>query len=170
MGGAHLLAAAAALSLTASAGPAEQLAGRYGRHFINGMVHGPAIAVDDVIEIVPVSDRAAYVRLELNFFNGHICTLSGVAEEEDGALVYREPLEQDQPRRCTLRIARQGRQLRLSDGGGSCSIYCGARGSLQDAALPWSSRRRITYMDRLRGSEAYRIALEEWRTGRRVLP
>lgn len=161
---------AGAASAALIAGPAQDLAGRYGKHHAIGMVHEPAIAVDDVVEIVPVAPDAAYVRLRLHFFNGHICSLSGVATAEGNALVYREPEEADQPRRCTLRIERAGSELRLSDGGGSCWSYCGARGSLDGITLPWRSRRTITYMDRLRASDSYKWAIEEWRTGRRVLP
>ncbi len=33
---------------------------------------------DDVVEIVPVGPDAAYVRLELDFFNGHMCWITGI--------------------------------------------------------------------------------------------
>ena len=147
-------------------GPAEDLAGRYGQSRVLGIVQPER--VDDVIEIVPVAPDAAYVRLRLYFGNLHSCSLHGVATEESGALVYREPLPFFGERRCTLRIARRGNRLHLSDDDGSCRSHCGASGQLRDVSLPWASRRRITYLARLRASSEYREALEEWRTGRSI--
>jgi len=153
-------ASAAAPSLVSS------LAGRYSRHFKNGLVSGERYQSDDVVEIVPVDAGHAYLRLSLQFYNGHSCGLWGIARAERDELVYREPVAKqvgDKP--CTISIRRRGDQLSWTDGNGSCSAYCGARGSLTDGGLPWASRRKIAYLPRLRGSSEYHDAMSEWRSG-----
>ena len=126
---APLIAGAAAATIALD-GPAQDLAGRYTRAHEVGMVRGEPFQAEDVVEIAPVSAEAAYVSLQLNFFNGHMCELSGVARAEGEALLYTEPAWDDpEMPRCQLRIDRRGDSLHLGDGGGSCRVYCGARGT-----------------------------------------
>ena len=153
-------ASAAAPSLVSS------LAGRYSHHFQNGLVSGERYQSDDVVEIVPVDAGHAYLRLSLQFYNGHSCSLAGIARAERDELVYREPVsKQIGDQQCTISVRRRGNQLFWTDGSGSCRAYCGARGSLTDGDLPWASRRRIAYLPRLRASSAFHDAMREWRSG-----
>ncbi len=141
----------------------DALAGRYGSHFRNGDVLGEKYWSDDVVEIVPVGPDAAYVRLELDFFNGHMCLISGIGRAEGERIVYDDHgsmLPGEPP--CVLSVSRRGRDLLIDDGGGSCQIYCGGRGSLSDETLPFSSRRSISYMKRLKASQEYTDALKNW--------
>lgn len=168
----RLIAAAVALLLTGAttaSSPVTALAGRYSWHFQNALVSGEAYASDDVVEIVPVDATHAYVRFALNFYNGHTCSLAGVATAEGSQLIYREPADRAYDDRCTLTIHRDGGHLRWDDGG-SCKSYCGARGSFLNGDLAWSSRRPIRYLARLKASSEYRDALTEWRTGKSVNP
>ena len=171
----RLIAAAAALVLTAAtaaSSPVAALAGRYSRHFENAFVSGETYASDDVVEIVPIDAAHAYVRFALNFANGHTCRLAGVAATEGRQLVYRELADRADRAgrdRCALTVRRDGSHLRWDDGG-SCEAYCGARGRFLDGDLAWSSRRAIRYLPRLKASSAYRNALTEWRTGKSVDP
>lgn len=138
-------------------------AGRYGAHFKNGDVTGDVYWSDDVVEIVPLNDMAAYVRADLQFFNGHQCSISGMGRLEGEALVYHDtstPLP-DQPV-CVLRFERKDGQLVLDDGARSCGTYCGARGALGGTKLSLSSQRPIHYLPRLRASPEYRSALKAW--------
>lgn len=147
--------------------PVAALAGRYSQHFRNGTVDGAHYWSDDVVEIVPIDRRHAYVRVSTNFFNGHVCGLSGIAAAEGKALVYRDPAPADPAgARCVLTLRRSGPNLRFDDGDGGCKGYCGARGGFADATLPWPSRRPITYLARLKASRAYREAVAAWRAGR----
>ena len=154
------------LAGAAAASPVASLAGHYSHHFKNGLVSGETYWSDDVVEIVPVDTRHAYIRLELAFFNGHSCSLSGIAEARGEALIYQGPADDtfDNGAPCRLTIGRRGEALAWDDGG-TCMAHCGARGSLRDGTLPWSSRRAITYMKRLTASSDYRDALAEWRKG-----
>ena len=141
----------------------DALAGRYGSHFRNGDVSGDRYWSDDVVEIVPVGPDTAYIRLELDFFNGHMCWINGIGRSANGRIVYNDHGSMSPGEPCVLSVSRRGRDLLIDDGGGSCHFgYCGERGSLSDETLPFSSRRRISYMKRLKASAEYRNALKDW--------
>lgn len=163
----------AALALMAAAGPADPatlLAGRYYKQFPNALASGEKYTGENIVEIVPVAPRAAYIRLKLDFFNGHQCQLHGIATAQGDALAYREVADPSGPRRCGLTIKRQGATLAWDDQGGSCSAYCGARGSLSNGAISFASKRPIRYLPRLKASSEFRNAMIEWRTGKAVNP
>lgn len=142
--------------------PIQALAGRYSRHFTNGLLSGERYGGDDVVEIVPVDPGRAYVRLSLQFYNGRSCSLYGVARMERDELVYRDPAGGASP--CTLSLRRDYARLTWTDSR-TCSAFCGARGSLADGALPIASRRPIGYMTRLTTSREYGEAMRAWRSG-----
>lgn len=146
----------------AASRPVDALAGRYSERFRNALVTGEAYWSENIVEVVPVDARHAYVRLDLQFFNGHLCGLSGIAASEGDALVYREPKSGVSGGECTLTLRRHGAELGWDDGG-SCKAYCGARGSFHQDGISWKSRRPITYLKRLRASSQYRDALAEWK-------
>lgn len=143
--------------------PVRQLAGRYSEHFLNGMVDGSTYWADNIVEVASIDARHAFVRLSLEFYNGHQCALSGVATAEGRALVYHEPADGVGEGKCRLRLTHDGARLGIDDDGGSCSIYCGARGTLSNISLPWKSKRPISYLPRLKASHEYADALAAWR-------
>ena len=152
---------------TAPAAHADQtvdaLAGRYGSHFRNGDVSGDKHWSDDVVEIVPVGPDAAYVRLELDFFNGHMGWINGIGRSENGRIVYNDHGSMSPGEPCVLSVSRRGRDLLIDDDGGSCHLgYRGERGSLSDETLSFSSRRPISYVKRLKASQEYKNALKDW--------
>lgn len=159
-----LLLAAGGMAVAAGpSSPVSQLSGRYSHRFQNGLVTGERYTSEDIVEIVPVDAAHAYVRMELAFFNGHSCSLAGIARAEGSTLVYHEPAEEGVgSEQCVLTLKRDGTKLRWSDADGSCHSHCGARGSM-NGDLPWASKRPITYLPRLRGSSEYREALDAWR-------
>lgn len=150
--------------LALAAGPAtpdlSAIAGLYGYHFRNGLIDGSKYWSDDVLEIVPLDARRAYVRAELKFYNGHSCSIYGVAHRNAGVLVYR-PREQISPEyHCALRVTATARTVRLDDDN-TCLAYCGARGSLNEVVFERARRRPISYMARLRASSEFKAALAE---------
>ena len=146
--------------------PAQALSGRYYRQFPNGNIDGDKYTGEDVVEIVSVAPGSAYVRVELDFFNGHECSIYGIARSENDALVYRDPSPTYDGKPCVLTVKRAGRSLLIDDDEGTCHFsHCGARGSFSDVKLPYSSKRPIRYMSLLKASDQYRWALDEWRTG-----
>ncbi len=157
------LAALACLGAAApSSSPVNQLSGRYSQHFLNGMMDGASYRADNIVEIVPVDAHHAYARISLEFANGHQCALTGVAKAEGKALIYHEPANGFANGNCRLHLTHEGASLRIDDEGGSCSIYCGARGTLSGVPLPWRSRRPITYVSRLKASSEYANATAAW--------
>ena len=155
--------------------PAQTLAGRYYKQsqlHIVGYESEPYTG-EDIVEIVPIAPRAAYVRVHLDYDNGHMCAIYGVARAEGAALVYRDPRPAFREYgRCVLTIRRAGKSLSIDDGELTrCSPgYCGVRGTLSGVTLPYASKRPIRYMPRLKASREYRNALAEWRTGKPVEP
>jgi len=150
------------LATTASVpDPARALAGRYYRQFADATVSGERYVEQDIVEIVPVAHRAAYVRVHLDYYNGHVCGLSGIAEAQSEALVYDDGGQAGE--HCVLKIERSGPSLRLDDAAGRCLDYCGARGTLSNVRLPYASKQAIRYLARLKSSSEYRAALAQWR-------
>jgi hypothetical protein len=152
----------AGVAMAAGAPLRETLAGVYKYSFQNGLVSGERYRSEDILEIVPTGPKSVYFRTELEFFNGHQCSLSGIAHLEGPELVYREPESRKiLDRACALHLARKGPNVAISDEGGSCQAYCGARGSLSDVTFKYSSRRTIRYMARLKASSEFKEALQE---------
>lgn len=165
-----LTAAALALALPTLAAdtldPAA-LAGVYKIRFPNALVDGERYTSENILEIVPLSRRTAYVRLHAEFFNGHICSLWGVAEAEGRELVYRPPAEKGGDERCVVRLGVIGQSLKMSaTHNWGCQYYCGARGSLDGLTFPTKSKRAIRYLPRLRSSYQYGEALVEYEAQR----
>ena len=141
----------------------NQLSGRYSTHFQNGDVSGDTYWSDNVLEVVPVSAEAAYLRIETQFFNGHMCSLSGIGRMEGEALVYQEPPFMAGEKPCRLTLRRTGKDVVLQDTDSACRVgHCGARGSFNGQTFPLSSHRAITYLPRLKASREYQAALKAW--------
>ena len=65
-----------------------EVAGVYKVQFQNGNVNGDKYQSEDVLEVVPIDDHAAYVRMDVEFFNGHSGRISGIATYGDNSLIY----------------------------------------------------------------------------------
>ena len=151
-----LLLVAASAALAQDATSAADLAGRYTHSFRNGDISGARFTSTDSVIVVATGPGEAYVELDLNFFNGHQCSIGGMASLEDGRLVHRDaemPNHDGVP--CQLSLWRDGSRLRRTDGEGSCRAFCGARGSLTDGEMRWSSRRAIPRAEQNRILEEY---------------
>lgn len=186
VGYARWTAILAAAVITAAAAPiaaddaealARRIEGVYKRRFRSGVVEPEkppgqresTVMVEDVIEIVRTSPGRIYVRAALNFYNGHICGIYGVAQFTAGKYVYRShPLSRELSRDgqppCTLTVSAQRGSLVLTDrvtvdGPATCATYCGARGSLSDYRIPMSRRRPIRYLPLLTQSKEYATAV-----------
>ena len=177
-----LLLLAFTLAAQAADTPSSRLIGEmqgvYKHRFKNGVISpgkapgeaDEAYESEDVVEIVPYDDSHVYLRAELQFYNGHQCSIAGIAGYENGAFVYHDPakpLAGKPP--CTLNVALTGKNLMLddritADGPSSCTImYCGARGSLSGYTIAKSSKRKIRYLDRLKVSIEYSQAVEAFK-------
>lgn len=136
----------------------DSLNGVYKVRFKNGDVSGNEYMSENVPEVVPYGSGSAYFRVRLEFFNGHMCALYGIARIAGDKLVY--STSTGEPGKiCRVEIAHVDGTVRLRDAtsGLPCKAFCGARGSLQ-ADWPYSTRRRIKYMKVLLSSREYREA------------
>jgi hypothetical protein len=162
-----------AWSQTAPAGNASSflntIAGVYRFRFKNSFVRPEDgnYESEDVLEVVPLSERAAYVRMTLEFFNGHSGGIYGVATLQGHTLLYDDG--RAGPDRCVVRFVWEDKDVvtradyELTPG---CTSYHGARGTLDGARFPRSSRRAIRYLDRLKASREYREATGKYRSVR----
>jgi len=149
------------------ADPAQSLAGRYFSQFADGLVTGEKYTGEDIVEVVPVASGAAYVRVHLDYYNGHTCGIYGIATAKADALVYHDSKPNfESAGGCVLTVRRAGKSLSVDDGAASCSSYCGARGTLSLVNLPYKSKRPVRYLARLKQSSEYRDALTEWRASK----
>jgi hypothetical protein len=125
------------------------------------------VQVDDVLEIVRISDRNAYMRIHLKFDNGHICSFHAIGTLEGNALVYRTQVYdvlRQQQRTCTLSLVRGAEKIRITDPGQVCRIHtCGARGLYDYAKFQMKTRRRISYMPVILNSHEYQEAIAKFR-------
>jgi hypothetical protein len=136
----------------------NRVAGLYVSTFMNGDIAGDKYWSDDVLEIVKVSRSTAYFRTYLSFFNGHECSLSGVAQVAGQSLVYADPKIQ-----CELRLDVANGKITFADKDGACRQWnCGMRGMFNGEKFKLSSRRRITYMAKLLASVQYLDAVKEY--------
>ena len=155
------IAVAAVTPVRTAEADIDKLAGVYKKTFKNGNIDGGKYQSEDILEIVKVSPAAAYVRTHLEFFNGHVCNIWGVAKAEGGALVYRGETSA-QGRQCVLSVKAAGGKVTLDDLGGACAIgTCGARGMYNGTAFELKARRPIRYMDVLMKSDQYKDAIDE---------
>jgi hypothetical protein len=172
-----LLAACAVCASAQAQAPqqlSQQISGVYKHRFQSatitpGKAPGEAdvpYQAEDVIEIVPFDADHVYLRVHLDFYNGHTCDISGMGRYENGAFVYHDPerLLPDQPP-CALKVAVSKNELLITDratpdAASSCSTYCGVRGSL-NYSIGLDKRRPIRYLDRLKASRQYAHALDD---------
>ena len=142
----------------------DKVAGVYKHHFKNGLVGGDTYQSEDVFELVNTAPNQAYFRIETQFFNGHSCSLYGLALLEPTALVYHGSKDyEDKP--CELRFTTNAKGIIENDVGGHCRAqFCGARGAFgegADVTYPFAWKRPIRYMKRLLASAQYNEAVAE---------
>src|SRR5215213_4635932 len=138
-----LAALSPALALAAEAAvDIGKIEGVYRRSFRNGDISGAKFTSTDVLEILAVDKGRAYFRTELNFFNGHLCSLSGIADADKGALVYRDD-SGGPDHTCVLRLVPGGGRIQFEDVGGLCAKEsCGARGWYNESSFKNAARRQ----------------------------
>jgi len=130
-------------------------------HYISRTTVGTGRHVDSVVEIVPIAARHAFVRFDLRAADGGRCELAGIADAVGPALIYRASRHGPAPQ-CRITLRRQDRRLTYRDAGDTCATLCSVRDGF-DGSMAWASRRRTVDSAKLRASEPFRDAVEEWR-------
>lgn len=159
-----LACASGALGRDAALDPSS-VAGVYKHSFDNGDVEGDRYRSEDILELVTVSPKTVYFRTRLEFFNGHECALSGIADVEGAALVFHDPQADYQGRHCVLRIEKTAAALAFREGDATWTCkneYCGERGAFEGEDFALRERRTIRYMARLLASQEYREAVSSY--------
>jgi hypothetical protein len=142
----------------------EQAAGVYKRRFQDALVSGQKYDAEDILEIVPVSDHTAYVRMHLDFYNGHTGDIWGVATYAgDDTLIYDNG--ESGELRCVLTLAWTQEVVMIRADYGrtpGCRSYHGVRGDFNGVEFARSQRRTIRYLKRLKESTQFKSALDEY--------
>jgi hypothetical protein len=136
-----------------------QAAGVYKTRFQNETVTDGRYTAENILEVVPVDEHSAYVRLHLEFYNGHIAAFWGVASYvAPDSLVYAYGEGDDY---CVITVAwTQDKVTTSADESKTpgCRLDHGVRASF-DAHFARSQRRDIRYLERLKNSPQYQGAL-----------
>ena len=154
---------AAAVALVALAARAadldlDKIAGVYVNRFTNADITGRHFPGADVLELVKASPTTVFFRTHLDFFNGHECQLSGIAEMTGASLVYRDPAHE-----CELHIDVADGKLTFDDKDYHCREQsCGMRGGYSGVAFALKSRRPTADIVKLKASDDYAEALKEY--------
>jgi hypothetical protein len=141
-----------------------KVAGVYKEQFENSLVNGEKYRSEDILEVVPVDDHAAYVRMDLEFSNGHSGKIYGIATYRKNSLVYDNGKSGDQ--RCVVEYVWSADAVVTHadyEQTPGCSYYHGARGSLEGAKFRTKKRRDIGYLERLKNSREFKEAMDAYR-------
>jgi hypothetical protein len=161
-------------TMTASASPSEpaeflaRVAGVYKSQFQNGNIDGDKYQSEDVLEVVPVDEHSAYVRMDLEFFNGHSGMIYGIATYGNNSLIYDNHKPGDE--RCIVEyIWTSDKVVTKADYEKTpgCTTYHGARGSLDHAEFLLKKKQTIRYMQRLKDSRQFKEAMDEYQKQKR---
>jgi hypothetical protein len=122
---------------------ATKIAGRYRHRFANGDVQGEHFTSTDTLTLGPVGQASIHFDAELNFYNGHTCSLSGGAlYRKDGTFVFDDDPANALPPEpaCKLAIIPSATGVSFRDLTGGCKNYCGERGGWNGAGFTFNER------------------------------
>jgi hypothetical protein len=124
---------------------ALKIAGRYRHTFGNADVQGHEYNSTDTMTLKPVGAASISFEIELNFYNGHSCSISGGAlYRKDGSFVFDDdPAKAVAPfSACRLALIPDAKGVTFKDiEGSACKMsYCGARGSLDGGGFTFNQR------------------------------
>jgi len=141
-----------------------QVAGVYKVQFQNGDVNGRKYESEDILEVVPVDDRTAYVRMDLEFFNGHSGKIYGIANYGKNSLIYDNGKKGGE--RCVVEYVWAADKVITKadyEKTPGCLSYHGARGTFDGAQFPVKKKQTIRYMQRLKDSPEFKAAMDAYR-------
>ena len=145
-----------------------RVAGVYKMQFQNGFVGGEKYQSEDILEVLPVDEHAAYVRMDIEFFNGHSGSIYGIATYGKNSLIYDNGKPGDEA--CVVEYIWSAEKIVTKadyEKTPGCTYYHGARGSLDRVEFLVKKKQTIHYMQRLRDSQQFKDAMDEYRKKRR---
>lgn len=141
----------------------DKVSGVYKKKFKNGLVDGSSYESEDILEVVPVDAKSAYVRMKLEFFNGHQGDIYGVAQYVKDSLLL--DVSTTPESRCVVELIwSQDKVLSKAnyEKTPGCNEFHGARGSLDEVDFALSARRNIKYLKRLKNSPQFKDAVDRF--------
>ncbi len=145
----------------------QKMEGVYKNRFDNELVNGDQFQSENIMEFVPVSDRAAYVRIHTEWYNAHICEVAEMAEyRRFGGFVLRLPYDEkgDDGTPCFLTIMLNGSDIEFDVPTSGCTNPgCGARGGWRGSFFTMGNKRAIRYLPVILRSTEYKEALKNYR-------
>jgi hypothetical protein len=140
----------------------DKVVGVYKKSFQNGLVTGEKYRSENTLEIIKVSPTTAFFRTQLEFFNGHECSLSGVAVVHDKTLIYRGDNNAGN-KQCVMTLQFDKGKISFDDQDGICqSMSCGARGGYSGITFATARRRTIRDVAAIVKSDEYKDAIAEF--------
>lgn len=122
---------------------AAAIAGSYRRSFPNSDVQGTDFLSTDTLEITQLPNAAIHYSLELQFYNGHSCSLEGTATyRRAGSFVDQRQTDQPMFPLCVFEILPEEDGVKFADPTGACKMMsCGERGGYDGARFSFKDRR-----------------------------
>lgn len=154
---------------------AESVVGVYDIAFESHYMNGEKFQTGNILEIVPYKGDSAHFRLVLHFTDGHSYDISGIADAERSALVYRHTYVESFSR-CVLSIRRaadgiyiseernDARRMATCGARGSYNAYCDRPNDRPDFFL--STRQHIRYMKTILNPYQYADAVKDYTCGK----
>jgi hypothetical protein len=140
-----------------------KVAGVYKEHFMTPSVGGEIIEAENILEVVPINDHAAYVRIELQV-NGRPARLWGIATYNKDSLIYDD--RTDGPNHCVVEYVWSSKTVTIKvdyQKYPGCRVYHGVGTHMSDVVFSIGRRQEIRYMQRLKASKEFNEATAAYR-------
>jgi hypothetical protein len=137
----------------------DEIAGVYKIKFNNGLISGEKYQSENILEIMPIDRHKVYIRMKLEFFNGHVGDIYGIATQKGNSLIYQNKTEN-----CLVQwVWNKNNVTSHTDYTKypGCSYFHGQRGTLDNIVFPIKNRRDIRYLETIRNSQEYKSAVRE---------
>lgn len=121
--------------------------------------------VENIYEIVPIDDVAAYVKLKTITTNGHSCRMQGIFKYTNSKnFSFIDTSNEAFQGICRMKMTIEEDHIKFTDPNNVCKKQsCGVRASYDGAEVPLSLKRKIKYMSLLKGSDEYHNAVDEYK-------
>ena len=116
------------------------LVGSYTHRFRNGDTSGDKYWSTDTLDIEKASDDSILYSVELNFYNGHTCSMEGEASYTHRGIFVAE-IQRDEDKMCYFELIPTATGVKLGDPTWKCrDSTCGNRGSYDKAFFSYTRR------------------------------
>lgn len=137
----------------------NDVVGMYSESFKNAFISGIEYQSENTLEIIEYSATSVYFQTHLEFANGHMCNLSGIAVIHGNELVYHGSIRDD-GQKCEFHIKKEGDLLKFYDENAVCREHtCGSRGGYFQQTFNNVSRQKIKDENKIKTSPEFQNAV-----------